>query len=99
MEADMMSILLAGLGSFVGNRGEWEQTAKLLAAAEEGIPGYFGFFPRPEFDRLVASVRAQFGEAAFATAWAEGKAMTREQAIAYALQCATSAMETSSDSA
>jgi ATP/maltotriose-dependent transcriptional regulator MalT len=81
-----LSVLLAGLASFAGSRGEWEQAAKLLAAAEEGIPAYFGFFTRTEFDRLVASVRAQLGEAAFAAAWAEGKAMTREQAIDCALQ-------------
>jgi ATP/maltotriose-dependent transcriptional regulator MalT len=90
----MISILLAGVGRFAGSWREWEQAAKLLAAAEEGIPGFFGFFSRQEFDHIVASVRAQFGEAAFAAAWAEGKAMTREQAIAYARQCQTPALET-----
>jgi ATP/maltotriose-dependent transcriptional regulator MalT len=89
----MISLLLAGLGSFAGSRREWEQAAKLLAAAEAGIPGFFGFFTRPEFDRLVASVRAQFGDAAFAAAWAEGKAMTYEQAIAYALEDRTAPVE------
>ena len=32
----------------------------------------------------LAGVRTALGEAAFSTAWEEGKAMTLEQAIAYA---------------
>jgi hypothetical protein len=35
--------------------------------------------------RTIAMLRTQLGEAAFATAWAAGHAMTLEQAIAYAL--------------
>ena len=37
-------------------------------------------------DRYASSLRDEMGEAAFSTAWAAGKAMTREQAIAYALE-------------
>jgi tetratricopeptide (TPR) repeat protein len=40
-------------------------------------------------DRTVANVRAQLGEATFAAAAAEGRAMTLEQAIAYALNEST----------
>jgi tetratricopeptide (TPR) repeat protein len=40
---------------------------------------------RLEYDRNVAAVRAQLGAADFAAAWAEGRAMLLEQAIAYAL--------------
>ncbi len=40
---------------------------------------------RAEYDQSMAVVRACLGETAFAQAWAEGRAMTREQAIAYAL--------------
>ncbi len=40
---------------------------------------------RAEFDRNLAAVRAQLDEAAFAAAWQTGRAMTLEQAIAYAL--------------
>jgi hypothetical protein len=35
---------------------------------------------RAEHDHLVASIRNQLGEAAFATAWAEGRAHSKEQA-------------------
>jgi len=40
---------------------------------------------RVEYDRTVAAIQTQLNEAAFAAAWAEGRAMTLEQAIAYAL--------------
>jgi len=41
---------------------------------------------RAGHDQAEAAARTVLGEAAFASAWAEGKAMTREQAIAYALK-------------
>ena len=41
---------------------------------------------RGENDENVAPVRAALSEESFATAWAAGKAMTMEQAIAYALE-------------
>jgi hypothetical protein len=37
-------------------------------------------------DRNVAAVRAQLDEATFAAAWAAGRAMTMEQAVAEALE-------------
>jgi hypothetical protein len=36
--------------------------------------------------RHVGAARAALGEAAFAAAWAEGRAMTWEQGIRYALE-------------
>jgi hypothetical protein len=36
-------------------------------------------------DQNVAIARTQLDEATFAAAWAEGRAMTLEQAVAYAL--------------
>jgi len=39
-----------------------------------------------EFDRTLAMVRAQLDEAAFNAAWAEGRKMTLEQAVEYALE-------------
>jgi len=35
---------------------------------------------------VVATLCSALGEKAFTTAWAEGRAMTREQAVAYALE-------------
>jgi hypothetical protein len=40
---------------------------------------------RAEHERSLAAVRAQLGEAEMARLWAEGEAMTLEQAVAYAL--------------
>jgi hypothetical protein len=40
---------------------------------------------RPTYDCALESARGQLGKQAFATAWAEGQAMTLEQAIAFAL--------------
>ncbi len=37
---------------------------------------------RANFERVVESVRARLGEKAFAAAWAEGRTMTPEQALA-----------------
>ena len=39
---------------------------------------------RPVFAAIVALARPQLDEAAWAAAWAEGRAMSLEQAIAYA---------------
>ena len=41
---------------------------------------------RSRYERTVAAVRASLARQAFAAAWAEGRAMTLEQAIAYALE-------------
>jgi hypothetical protein len=45
------------------------------------------------YERLVAEVRAILGAEAFTMAWAEGQAMTLEQAIAYAFDTDTNATE------
>jgi hypothetical protein len=41
---------------------------------------------RREIERNLAAARAQLDDATFAAAWAEGRAMTLEQAIAYGLE-------------
>jgi hypothetical protein len=41
---------------------------------------------RRDYERIVATARAQLGEEAFAMAWAAGRAMSLDQAIAYALE-------------
>jgi hypothetical protein len=38
-----------------------------------------------DYDRHVAAVRAALGQEAFRTTWAQGRTMTLEQAIAYAM--------------
>jgi hypothetical protein len=41
---------------------------------------------RAEYERAVASLHAQLGERSFAQAWAEGKAMPLDKAIASAME-------------
>jgi hypothetical protein len=43
---------------------------------------------RPLYERHVAEVRAQLGDAAFAAAWAAGRTLPLEDAIAEALALA-----------
>ncbi|CAA9246792.1 MAG: hypothetical protein AVDCRST_MAG26-1707 [uncultured Chloroflexia bacterium] len=64
------------------------RAAQLFGAAEvlrETLRAPILAFQRQSYDRGVAALRTQLDEATFKTAWATGRAMTLEQAIAYAL--------------
>ena len=54
-------------------------------------------YMRVDYDCHVAALRSSLGETAFAKAWAEGRAMTLDQAIAYALESTASTENVSSD--
>jgi len=41
---------------------------------------------REPHDRQVSSVREELGESEFAAAWEEGRTMTLDQSVAYALE-------------
>jgi hypothetical protein len=65
-----------------------EKAARLFGASEAlrealgtPLPGSY----RANYERNLSSMRKQLDEASVAAAWAEGRAMTMEQAIAYAL--------------
>jgi hypothetical protein len=66
-----------------------ERAARLFGAAE-GLRGVNGAPLRPadpaEHDRSVVALRAALGGEGFAAAWAEGRAMSLEAAVAYALE-------------
>jgi predicted ATPase/class 3 adenylate cyclase len=65
-----------------------QRATRLFGAAERFHEAlYYSELPmwRAEHDRSVGAVHAQLGEATFAQAWAEGQAMTMDQAIACAL--------------
>jgi predicted ATPase len=81
-------VIAAGLADA---KSHWERAAALLAAADT-ILEQFRLVYRvvdsssyAEYTRRVALVRARLSEQSFARAWATGRAMTRVQAIAYAL--------------
>ena len=55
-------------------------------ALREGIGAPLPPSERTRYDQQVAQVRSVIGEDAFAAAWAEGRAMTLEQVVKYALE-------------
>ncbi|HSH77162.1 MAG TPA: hypothetical protein VLA19_01370 [Herpetosiphonaceae bacterium] len=64
-------------------------TALFFGAAEALLEPSGELLPpaeRSKHERHVAIARAQMDEAAWQAAWAEGRAMTLEQAVAYALE-------------
>ena len=79
---------LERLAGVAGARGQAQRAARLCGAAEclhEAINAPVAPADRLYYERIVADVRAQLDETAFATAWAEGRATPLEQAIADAL--------------
>jgi tetratricopeptide (TPR) repeat protein len=86
---DRFVIALAGLAGVAGVAGKHQQSARLFGAVEAiyGAPGW-EMIPaaRALYDRIIALVRSQLDEATFNAAWAEGRKMTLEQAIEYALE-------------
>jgi DNA-binding NarL/FixJ family response regulator len=85
---DTMEDSLIGLASLASARGQFLRAAKLLGAARNNIMiSAIKLFPEIfTYERDVDALRAQLGEADFNEVWAAGKAMTREQAVAYALE-------------
>ena len=87
-----LAYCLEGLATVAGVRGEVERSARLIGAAEGlreavGVPVYVYYEPdRSVYERTVAAVRSQMGEEAFEEARAHGRAMSFEQAVAYALK-------------
>jgi hypothetical protein len=80
---------LAGVAAVSGQPTTARRAARLFGAAErllEATGGGLAAADQAEHDRYVALARDQLDEAAFAAAWAEGRAMAMEQAIAYALE-------------
>jgi predicted ATPase/DNA-binding CsgD family transcriptional regulator len=87
-----LSYFLEGLAVVAGARGEALRAARMLGAANgsmeaAGAPVYNYYMPdRTLYERSLAAARARLGEEAFAAALAEGRAMTPEQAVEYALE-------------
>ena len=87
-----LSFFLEGLAVVAGARGEAERSVRMLGAAavtmeEAGAPVYNYYTPdRVLYERIVAAARTRLGEAAWKAGWDEGRAMTPEQAVEYALE-------------
>jgi len=80
---------LESFGGMAFTEDKPEQAARLLGAAErlrEEICSPLPPNSQEEFDRAVAGIRATLDGETYASAWAEGRAMTLEEAVAYALR-------------
>jgi predicted ATPase/DNA-binding XRE family transcriptional regulator len=83
---------LEGLAVVANGRGEAERSGRLIGAAEGlheavGVPVYVYYEPyHSMYERTVAAVRSWLGGEAFEEVRAEGRAMTFEQAVGYALE-------------
>jgi predicted ATPase/DNA-binding CsgD family transcriptional regulator len=75
---------LFGLATLAGVERQPLQAARLFGAAEALLTHEFDGDPleRAQYDRQIASVRAQLPEDDFTSAWDEGRAITPEQAFA-----------------
>lgn len=82
-------VCLEGMAGVARGQNHLEQAAQLLAAAaalRATIGAPLPPVDQPYHERLLSAVRTALGEDAFAAAWAEGKAMPLETAVAYALE-------------
>jgi predicted ATPase/DNA-binding CsgD family transcriptional regulator len=78
----------AFLAGPVAAKGDPEQAARLLGASEailDRIGAVITTSDQHEIERFVNDVKAQLDKATFEAAWAEGQAMTYEEAVACAL--------------
>ena len=83
-----IALSFAGLGAVASGAGEAERGARLLGAADahrESLEAVLDSEDRSIFDRGLASARAQLDEETWQKAWQEGRTMSMEEAIEYAL--------------
>jgi len=79
---------LEGLARLALATGRSDRAARLFGAAEvvrETLGHRFAPADQADHEQYVASTRARLEKRAFAAAWAEGRAMTLEQAVEYGL--------------
>jgi predicted ATPase/FAD/FMN-containing dehydrogenase/DNA-binding NarL/FixJ family response regulator len=79
---------LFGLGELASQRGQAEQAVRLLAAADRLRSSLSTVLLRADLaepNAIVDVARARVGEAMFAAAWVDGRAMSVDQAISEAL--------------
>jgi len=79
---------LFSLAASAWSLGQLERAVRLYAAALADSAGFPPSLPleRTDFDHTLTGTLIQLDETAFQEAWAEGSAMTVEQAVAYALE-------------
>jgi non-specific serine/threonine protein kinase len=79
---------LDGLAQIASAKGHYEHAARLFGAAEaqrEIVGKWSEPVDQASHDQWVVPTRAALGDTPFAATWAEGRALTLEQAVEYAL--------------
>jgi len=87
-ERRAVAVALPRLAAVLGAQGHVELAAQVFGAAEalrEAVGTTLAPDQTADWDRSVGAVREALGEEAFEQAWAEGRGMTTEEAIACAL--------------
>jgi predicted ATPase/DNA-binding CsgD family transcriptional regulator len=82
-----ITMALVGLAGVAGKRGEPARAARLLGAVEtrrNTIGAVLWHVDRLEYEHNLAAAHAALTEEQFAAAWAQGQAMSLEDAITYA---------------
>jgi predicted ATPase/Tfp pilus assembly protein PilF len=88
-----LAVCLEGLAGVSSVHGQAALAARLYGAAElirEAIGSPRIPVARAEYERMVAATRAQLDQNMFAAAWAEGRAISLEQAVSDALEATAS---------
>jgi non-specific serine/threonine protein kinase len=84
-----MAWCLECLAEVAAAQGRPQRGARLMGAAEGLLDAIGGSWP-PYYvagrERAMTVIRTALGDESSAAAWAEGRAMTLQQAIAYALE-------------
>jgi tetratricopeptide (TPR) repeat protein len=75
------------MGVVAARQAQAVPAARLLGAGAAMAAGYVLYprYPR-DYEPVLTALQADLGDAAFAAAWAEGQALSVEQAVAYALE-------------
>jgi hypothetical protein len=92
-----MAECLEALATIAGAQGQPQRAACVYGVAEalrDAIGAPLEPSERARYDQSVAAVRAALGGDAFAAAWAAGRAMPLEQALAYASEGQSAAAST-----
>ncbi len=82
-------ITLEGLARVAVELGNFSRAATLLSVIDPNIVNVTAKYFISSYHQDITTARAQLGESAFEEAWATGKAMTRRQIVAFALEDAT----------
>jgi hypothetical protein len=84
-----LAMSLEDFAVLAGREQQFERAIRLLGAGErfcESLGARPPVAVAAEYERAVVTGRAALGEAAFAAAWAAGRALSLEQAVQYALE-------------